>query len=127
MKKSQLVSALIFNTIILLVISKLATKSLNPVEIFRGDSIFLKIVAGFLCMTLLSSLIGFVFAGSFGDKSCGKCGKNLVQYAGALGKPMLCNYCKRWFHELCIKQEGGSTFGGCKQSDCVSGQNQFGM
>jgi len=122
LKKSQVIAGIIINTILILVISKLATGSLNPFEIFRGDSILLMIVVGFLMfmivMTLLSALWARVV---IGDRRCAACNNPLLSFAFSHGPPARCLRCGQWYHTNCLKACGGSVFG-CKQPHCPSGQ-----
>lgn len=122
MKRVQLISGLIFNTIIMLVIAKLSTGSLNPFEVFSGDSVFLKILMGFLMVVMGLNLLTLALVGRLKDKRCAGtgCGKPLVEFAGALGGPLRCRFCGRWFHSRCFKANGGSTMEGCRQPGCSS-------
>ena len=131
-RKGQIIAAMITNTIILLVISRLATGSLNPWEVFRGDSLLLKVVAGLLCFGLLASVWRLVLiAGPLSDVVCARvkpeppCGKNLLEFAAVFGNPMRCPICRRWFHMSCFRANGGTMLEGCKQPNCPSGRSAF--
>jgi hypothetical protein len=124
-KKGQIIAGLISNTIFILVISKLATGSLNPIEIFKGDSILLKIFVGFLLFGFFAGIISLLFIGNLRDKVCPICGLPLMDYIGSHGKPVRCNYCQKWYHSLCFKKDGGSVFEGCKQPHCRSGSSPY--
>ncbi len=117
-KKGQIISGMVMYTIIILVISKLATNSLNPVEVFKGESLLLKIVVGFLLALMLLSVVAILFQKGLEDQRCAKDGLPLVAYAGAYGNPVRCNFCQRWFHGNCFKANGGTMLTGCKQEPC---------
>ena len=125
-KRWQIILGAITSVFLILVITNLATGSLNPIEVFRGDNLLLKIVVGFFCFALLvGTPMQLLSLQAFTDKRCAKCGLPLLDYAGSHGNPTRCNFCKRWFHANCFKMDGGSTFQGCKQPNCPSGRNQF--
>ena len=69
-RTGQIVAGMIVNIIITLVISHLATSSLNPVEVYRGDSLLLKLVMGFLNFVLLMSLISVAWIPVVGRQIC---------------------------------------------------------
>lgn len=120
MKKSQLIGSLIFNTILVLVISKLATDSLNPFEVFHGDKLWLKLLIGFIMVTMAFGLLGLLVTRSLQDQDCAGCSKSLLAFQGAFGNPLKCMYCGRWFHTNCFKSKGGSAMEGCKHPGCPS-------
>lgn len=121
-KKGQIISGMITNVIILLVIAKLATGSLNPFEVFRGDSLFLKLVIGFFCFSLAMSVLLLLFQKGVENQRCAKDGLPLLEYAGSHGNPVRCNFCSRWYHGNCFQAGGGTVLGGCKQPHCPSGR-----
>ena len=131
MKKGQIISSMVLFTVILLVIARLETGSLNPVEIFRGDSLFLKIVAGFLILGLLQGVIQLRrLQGPLANLRCPSkhCdGKPLLEFAPVFGQPVRCVHCRRWFHHQCLKSNGGGLMEGCKQPGCSSYQGGFDM
>ena len=129
MQKKQIIGGLITNTIIILVISKLATGSLNPWEVFRGNSLFLKIVVGFFCLSMLALLARWLMIIIIGSNEvCARvkpepgCGKLLMEFAPVLGDPVRCNFCQKWYHKMCFKAGGGTALGGCKQPHCSTGR-----
>ena len=124
-KKGQMITGLIFNVVILLVIAKLATGSLNPFEVFRGESLFLKILVGFFMFAIVASLLGLAYQAMLSDVRCGKCGHPLMEFASAYGQPFRCRFCGKWFHKLCVQEDGGSMLEGCKQPDCPSGRTMY--
>jgi hypothetical protein len=117
-KKWQMVMGWIFTIGIILLISQLSTGSLNPLEVFKGDSLFLKIVVGVLLGLLALNLLTMPFRGSLKGKACLACGKSLLDFAGPLGNPMKCNFCGRWYHKNCFKAGGGTIWEGCKRPGC---------
>jgi len=121
-KKFQIYFGMIFATTLILVISKLATNSLNPLEVFRGESLLLKIVVGFLCLPLLAGPMNLYIRSRWEDKRCAgtSCGRSLVEFAQALGAPVKCMHCARWYHKNCFATGGGTFMGGCKQPGCPS-------
>jgi hypothetical protein len=121
-KRGQLITGMVMNVIIMLVISQLATGALNPLEVFRGDSLFLKIVIGFFSLALVMSVVTLFFQGGLSNETCAKCGLPLLAYAGSHGNPTRCNFCKRWYHTNCFKANGGSFLEGCKHPPCPSAQ-----
>ena len=119
-KKWQVIAGIVINVIIILVISQLATGSLNPIEVFKGEKTLFKIVVGFFLFTILMAFIQLLIIHGLRDKTCAKCGKSLTDFAGAYGNPVKCRFCNRWFHTMCLRSEGGSPFTGCKQPGCPS-------
>lgn len=124
-KKGQIISGMVMYAIVILVISKLATNSLNPLEVFKGDSLLLKIVVGFLLALMLLSVVAILFQRGLEDQRCAKDGLPLVAYAGSHGNPVRCNFCTRWFHANCFKSNGGSVLTGCKQEPCPSARGPY--
>jgi len=118
--KNQIIGGMISSAIIILVISQLSTGSLNPVEVFRNDNLLLKIVVGFLLFSFAVSPILLLYQRGLQDKNCAKCGLSLIDYAGPRGNPALCSKCTRWFHEKCMKENGGDQFNGCNLPPCPS-------
>lgn len=125
-KRAQLIGGLIFNTIIILVIAKLSTGSLNPFAVFGGDSLFLKILVGFFMVTMAGSALGLALTSSLKDKQCARagCGRPLIAFSDALGAPLRCRFCQRWFHSKCFKADGGGVIEGCRQPGCPSAPAQ---
>lgn len=125
--KWQTYFSLVVNITVILVISKLATNSLNPMEVFRGESLFLKIIVGFFSFILFMSILFLLFRGRLEDKRCAgeDCGRSLLDFAGPLGGPVRCNYCGRWFHKNCFTRGGGSVLTGCKQPGCETARTDF--
>ncbi len=126
MKKGQIIVGMIFYITIILVISKLATGSLNPIEVFRGDSLFLKLIIGILLTMLVLGPLGLIYRQVLKERNCAKCGKSLVDFAGPFGNPLRCNFCGRMYHSKCFKAGDGSIFEGCKQPGCSSYRGEFG-
>ena len=129
-KKWQIYSGMVFQVAILLLISKLATESLNPLELFRGDSLLLKIVGGFLLFALFMSVLNLFMRRSgsgLEDRRCAypPCALPLLDAAGLRGAPVKCGHCGRYFHRGCLKAEGGSVLKGCQQDGCPSRLAQF--
>lgn len=122
MKKGQVIGGMVMNTIFILVVTQLSTGSLNPIEVFRGDSLLLKILIGFLGGTLVLGLLSLIILGSLDNVKCEKYGHSLTKFAGVYGNPIRCIACGRWYHTLCIKPDGGTALGGCKQANCPSGR-----
>ncbi|MCX5673869.1 MAG: hypothetical protein NTX87_02575 [Planctomycetota bacterium] len=125
MKKSQVITAIITNVVIVLVISKLATDSLNPIEVFEGDRLWLKILVGFFLLVIFLSFASLLFAKGLQGVNCHKCGLPLLEYQSSHGNPVRCRLCGRWYHALCIKADGGSMMEGCKQSGCASERPEY--
>ena len=121
-KKWQIYFGMIVQVTILLTISKLATDSLNPLEVFRGESLLLKIVAGFFIFALLLSVLNLIMRSRSGveDRRCTLCGLPLFAAAGFRGAPIKCGFCERWYHRTCLKAEGGAMLRGCRQEGCPS-------
>jgi hypothetical protein len=116
-----MISGLVFSTVILLVVTNLATGSLNPVEVFRQDNLFLKIVAGFLIFSMTMGVLKIIMNIVLGDKlcpsdSCG--GKSLPRFEQAYGPATRCSHCGRWFHKKCLLSKGGGLLEGCKHTGC---------
>jgi len=116
---------MITHVVIILVISQLGTGSLNPIEVFRGDNVLLKILVGFFLVLLAFTALLLVMMGQMGNERCAKCGNLLLQFAPVYGAPVKCRHCNRWYHTMCIKADGGSVFTGCRQPHCPSGHTQF--
>lgn len=119
-KKSQIISGMIMNVIIILVIAKLATGSLNPVEVFSGEDLFLKVLVGFFFFSLAMCVFLLLFRRGFANHRCAMDGLPLLDYVGSHGNPVRCSYCGRWYHTRCFQAGGGSLMGGCKQPHCSS-------
>jgi hypothetical protein len=125
-KKWQIYAGMIFQVGILLVISKLATDSLNPLEIFRGESLLLKIVAVVLLLIILMSMLNLLIAGGkMADQRCASCGLPLLGGATLRGTPFKCGFCNRYYHRDCIRAAGGAMLKGCKQPGCPSHHTEF--
>ena len=118
--KAHLIAAIIINTVIVLVITHLATGSLNPLEAFKGDSLLLKIVVGFFMFAVVMCFVNILFAQSLAGVKCGKCGLPLLDYVSSHGKPLKCRLCSRYYHTLCVRADGGGAIQGCKQAGCPS-------
>lgn len=126
-KRWQIIMGLIFWVAVILIISQLATGSLNPFEVFKGESVFLKVVMG-ICLGLLGlSLVTLPFRRVVKGKVCAapECGKGLMEFAGPLGNPIKCNFCGRWYHSKCFRAAGGTLLEGCKQPGCATYQRAF--
>ena len=125
-KRAQLIGGIIFNTIITLVITKLAVGSLNPLDIFYGDSLFLKILVSFFMVITAFSFLGLIALGKLADQRCAGsgCGRPLMAFADAMGTPVRCLVCGRWFHRRCLKAGGGSAITGCQQPGCPSARTE---
>jgi len=119
-KRWQIIWGWIFTVGIILLIAKLATGSLNPFEVFQGKSVLLKIVMGILMGSLALNVLTMPFRSGLKNKICASadCGKPLLAFAGALGNPVKCNYCRRWYHKNCFKAGGGALMEGCKRPGC---------
>ncbi len=124
-KKWQIITGMVMYAVIILVISKLATNSLNPLEVFKGESLLLKIVVGFFCALILLSVVVILFQRGLEDQRCAKDGLPLVAYAGSHGNPVRCSFCSRWYHTNCFKANGGSVLTGCKQEPCPTARPAF--
>ena len=124
-KKWQIITGMVMYAGVILVISKLATNSLNPMEVFRGDSLLLKLVVGFLCLLMVLSIGSILFQRGLENERCAKDGLPLVAYAGSHGNPVRCNFCSRWYHTNCFKANGGSVLTGCKQEPCSTARPAF--
>lgn len=124
-KKAQIISGMVMYGIVILVISKLATNSLNPLEVFKAESLLLKLVVGFLCLLMLLSVAAILFQKGIENERCAKDGLPLVAYSGAHGNPVRCNFCRRWYHSNCFKSNGGSVLTGCKQEPCPTARDEF--
>jgi len=124
MRKAQIIVGLIIAVTVVLVISKLATGSLNPIEVFSGDSLLLKILVGFFLFMILMQVIS-LFWNPYKDKDCVGCGKDLTTFAFSHGQPMKCPVCKRLFHRRCYMEKADSLFSGCKREGCPSAVAQY--
>ncbi len=123
--RGQIIAGMFFNAIVLLLIAKFATGSLNPMEAFRGNSLLLKLIIGFFLLTLGMNVIALLFRKGLENERCAKDGLALLEYAGSHGNPVRCNFCGRWFHGHCFRAEGGTALTGCKQSPCPSARSEF--
>ena len=124
-KKGQIISGMVMWSIVILVISKLATNSLNPLEVFKGESLLLKLVVGFLCFLMVLSFGALLFQRGLEDQRCAKDGLPLIAYAGSHGNPVRCNFCRRWYHTNCFKSSGGTVMTGCKQEPCPTARGPY--
>ena len=124
-KKGQIIAGMVMYAVVILVISKVTTNSLNPLEVFKGESLLLKIVVGFLCALMLSSVVAILYQRGLEEQRCAKDGLPLVAYAGSHGNPVRCNFCSRWYHTNCFKANGGSVLTGCKQEPCPTARPAF--
>ena len=123
MRKTQSIISLIVGAVIILVITNLATDTMNPFEVFRGDKLLLKIVVGFFLAVMGLNLLNLLFGGSiYRGQVCARdgCGKGLMEYAAVLGPPLRCMYCKRLYHKKCYQSNGGTLSGGCRMEPCPS-------
>lgn len=121
------VAVITMSVVVILVISKYATNSLNPIEALTEDNLLPKIIIGFSCFILAINVLAFLFRQTLEDERCAKvkCHLPILKYSDALGIPVRCNSCLRWYHSLCVKEDGGSAIGGCRQAHCPSGSDQF--
>jgi hypothetical protein len=124
MKKGQAISGLITATILILVITKLSTDSMNPVELFRSDAHwFLKLLVGFFLFGMVMQIIALLSLSKLKDINCGGCNRPLVEYASIYGAPLRCIRCGGWYHKNCFAAKGGTLGEGCKQNGCSSEHN----
>lgn len=119
-KTGYVIGGIVMNAIIVLVIAYLGTGSLNPIEVFRGDSLLLKVLEGVFLFFFAAGFLHLLIIRALRDKVCNKCGKPLLAYADVSGKPLRCNYCGQWYHTHCLRADGGSALRGCKQPGCPS-------
>jgi hypothetical protein len=124
MRKAQIIIGLIIAVSVVLVISKLATGSLNPMEVFSGDSLFLKILVGFFLFMILMQIIGLFF-NPYKDKNCSGCGNDLTTFVYSHGQPMKCPMCKRLYHRKCYMEKAEGLLSGCKRDGCPSAVAQY--
>ena len=127
MTKGKALFGVIFSLFILEVIAQLATGSLNPIEVFRGDKLLLKILVGFLGLWSVGQVLMFVLVATIGgDARCpsARCGgRPLIKFAPALGGVVGCIFCGRQFHGDCFRAGGGRLAEGCKQPPCRSARS----
>jgi len=126
-KKWQITLGLILWAVVILVIAQLATGSLNPFEVFKEESVLLKIVMGIFLGMVGLSLIYLIFSRNLRNEICHAtgCGKPLLEFAGAYGNPIRCSFCRRYFHRNCFKEGGGTITQGCKQPGCSTYQGDY--
>lgn len=96
--------------IVILLVSYLATASLNPLAVYASDSILAKIIvtvlAGLLAISLLQLLGLSLVSKSIEKKAhkrsddviCPGCGLPLIQYSSSHGPPIACPKCENYWH-----------------------------
>src|SRR3990172_4994623 len=100
MRRGQTIFSLIIGTTIILVITNLSTGTVNPLEVFRGENLLLKIVIGFFLLLMGLNVLNLLFGHRiYAGQVCAReeCGKGLMEFASALGPPLRCMYCKRLY------------------------------
>jgi len=127
MQRKQFIFALIFQFVIIELITYSSLKSLNPFAVYEQSGLAIKILVSIFLGFMGLSLLGLAASKAIGEKVCSACGFDLMRYATARGGPMKCKFCDRWYHTQCFKAKGGTIFGGCGcQSEPMSNfQNPF--
>ncbi len=104
------VGCLVALSIMMLVVSYLASSSLNPLAVYTSDSILAKIIMSLLALVLGGGLLQLLVL-YFTEKAiettthkpaldaiCPGCGLPLIQFIGSHGAPIICPRCGLWFH-----------------------------
>lgn len=109
--------------IVILLVSYLATRSLNPLAVYTSDNILAKIIVSAIAILLLAllvtsllQLLGLSMMRKTIERGTGKraedvicpgCGLPLIQYIGSHGMPKQCPQCRKWWHNgpACYKKD----------------------
>jgi len=113
MQRKQLIFGLIFQFVIVELITYSSLKSLNPFAVYEQSGLAIKILVSIFLGLMGLTLLQIIASKAIGERVCSACGLDIMRYAMARGNPMKCNFCGRWYHAQCFKAKGGTIFGGC--------------